>query len=151
MNRVVMRPMSLWESGDSGGTVSLKALFDGTAKMSGRSKHNLSDIAYLVCRDGWPETVTEKKSNIELKLAENYIDLFIKSDIISVDGIKRNPTRARAILRTYARNISQSARLGPLISDIDAKDAVSDIRTFESYINALKKLYVIEDIEAWPP
>ena len=151
MKRVVMRPMSMWESGDSDGTVSIKDLFDGSAKASGRSKHNLSDIAYIICRGGWPEAVTEDNSTLALKSAINYVDSLVTSDIVSVDNIRRNPTRARAILRTYARNISQSVRLGTLLGDVEAKDAVSDTRTLESYINAFKKLYVIEDIEAWSP
>jgi predicted AAA+ superfamily ATPase len=151
MKKVVMRPMSMWESGDSDGTVSIKELFDGNASITGKPKHNLSDIAYIVCRGGWPEAVTAGNRELSLKLAVNYVHLLVTSDIVSVDDIKRNPTRAKAILRTYARNISQSARLGTLLADMDAKDAVSDIRTFESYINALKKLYVIEDVEAWSP
>ena len=151
MKRVVMRPMSLWESGESDGAVSLKELFNGNAKVAGTSKHNLSDITYIVCRGGWPEAVTAESRSLSLKLAVNYVDSLVTSDIVSIDDIRRNPARARAILRTYARNISQSARLGTLLGDMDAKDAVSDTRTFESYINALKKLYVIEDVEAWSP
>lgn len=152
MKRVVMRPMSMWESKDSSGEISLQDLFVGAkTSVSGRSKHNLADIAYIVCRGGWPEAVTEENPELALKLAVNYVDSLVTSDIVSVDNIKRNPTRARAVLRAYARNISQSVRLGTLLGDIEMKDAVSDPRTFDSYINALKKLYVIEDVEAWSP
>ena len=151
MKKIVMRPMSMWEAGDSDGTVSLKDLFGGSELVRGHSKLNLSDIAYIVCRGGWPEAVTEENRTLALKRAENYVDSLITSDVVSVDSIKRNPSRARAVLRTYARNISQAVRLGTLLSDMDAKDAVFDTRTFESYINALKKLYVVEDVEAWSP
>ena len=152
MKRVVMRPMSLYESHDSDGEVSVNALFKkNDANVGGRSKHNLSDIARILCRGGWPEAVTESDEKLSLKLAVNYVNELVSTDIVSVDGIKRNPSRARSMLRAYARIISSSAPLSNIVKDIELKEMVSDPRTLDSYINAFKKLYVIEDIEAWSP
>ncbi|MDR3262902.1 MAG: DUF4143 domain-containing protein [Clostridiales bacterium] len=151
MKRVVMRPMSMWESHDSDGTVSLEALFDGSASASGRAKHNLTDIAKIVCRGGWPAAVTEADPVVAMTSAVNYVDALVTEDIVEIDEIKRDPARARAILRVYARNISQGTRIGTLLSDAEMKGTVADPRTFDSYVNAFKKLYVIEDVAAWSP
>jgi predicted AAA+ superfamily ATPase len=152
MKRVVMRPMSLYESNDSAGDVSLKELFENCeARVGGRSKHNLADIARILCRGGWPDAVTENDKKLSLKLAVNYVNELVSADIVSVDGIKRNTSRARQILRAYARIISSSSPLSNIVKDIELKETVSDPRTLDSYINAYKKLYVIEDIEAWSP
>jgi predicted AAA+ superfamily ATPase len=152
MKRIVMRPMSMWESGDSDGTVSLSDLFNDTdCRPSGRARHSLTDIAKILCRGGWPEAVTEKNERAASKLALNYVNELTRTDIISVDGIKRNSARARSILRAYARIISSSAPIGSVVKDVELKQAAADARTVDSYVNAYRKLYVIEDIEAWSP
>jgi predicted AAA+ superfamily ATPase len=152
MKRVVMRPMSMWESMDSDGTVSLAELFDNKdCRLSGRAKHSLADIAKILCRGGWPEAVTEENEKVASKLAVNYVNELTKTDIVSVDGIRRNSSRARSILRSYARIISSSAPISSVMKDVELKQAVSDARTVDSYLNAYRKLYVIEDVEAWSP
>ncbi|GHU97886.1 ATPase AAA [Clostridia bacterium] len=149
--KVVMRPMSLWESKDSTGEVSLSDLFDGATRAGGRQKQTIRETAYLLCRGGWPETVIERDKDKALLLSAKYVSSLIETDIVELDDIKRNPTRARAILRSYARNISAPAKLTTLQQDLEVNDSALDTRTLDSYINAFKKLFVIEDIEAWSP
>ncbi|MDR3293022.1 MAG: DUF4143 domain-containing protein [Clostridiales bacterium] len=149
--RVVMRPMSLWESRDSSGEVSLAELFNGTAKVSGKQKQNLRETAYLLCRGGWPETVKQENTAQALFLAKKYVTSIVETDIVELDDIKRNPARANVILRAYARNISAPAKFSTLQKDIEVNDSAMDMRTLDSYINAFKKLFVIEDIAAWSP
>ncbi|GHU97879.1 ATPase AAA [Clostridia bacterium] len=152
MKSLVMRPMSLWESEDSNGAVSIKELFGNpNARASGTAKQSLADIAFILCRGGWPEAVTESDKAVALKLAANYVDRLVQTDIVEIDGIKRNEARAKAILRAYARIISSSAPLTNIVKDIELKEFVSDPRTLEKYVNAYRKLYVIEDVEAWSP
>ncbi|MDR2090146.1 MAG: DUF4143 domain-containing protein [Clostridiales bacterium] len=151
MKKVVMRPMTLWESKESTGEVSLSGLFDRPDRISGEDKNGLFNIAYILCRGGWPQAVLDKDKKIALKAAPDYVESLVETDIAEVDGIKRNPARAKAILRAYARNISAPAKLSTIQGDIEANDAVLDIRTLDSYLNAFKKLFVIEDVEAWSP
>jgi len=149
--KIIMRPMSLWESGESAGTVSLAALFDGQTKVSGRHGYKLKDIAHLLCRGGWPAAVTQRDKGLSLRSALDYVESLVNTDITNVDGIRRNPTRARAILRAYARNVSTAAPLTTILADIEANHAIADARTLDSYVNAFTKLFVIEDTEAWCP
>ena len=151
IKKIVMRPMSFWESKESTGEVSLKDLFSKTNSILGKNNYNLSDIAYFICRGGWPQAVLDENRNISLMAASDYINTLVEEDINDVDGKKRNPARARAILRAYARNISTSARLATIQNDIGVNDAVLDSRTLDSYINAFERIYVIEDVEAWSP
>ena len=151
MKKIIMRPMSLWESKESTGEVSLKGLFDGTGSYSGKNNYSLSDIAFLLCRGGWPQAVQDEKKSVALKAAGNYITMLVEEDIRDADGKNYNPIRARAILRAYARNISTPARMATIQGDMEANDAVLDPRTLGSYINAFEKLYVVEDVEAWSP
>ena len=152
MKRIVMRPMSMFESGDSECTVSLNELFsDPNAHISGRSKHLISDVAKILCRGGWPEAVTESNEKVAAQLAVNYVNGLTDSDIVTVDGIKRNSLRARSVLRSYARLISSSAPISVVAKDVELKQAVADARTVDSYVNAYRKLYVIEDVGAWSP
>ncbi|MDR1697898.1 MAG: DUF4143 domain-containing protein [Erysipelotrichaceae bacterium] len=163
MKRVIMRTMSLWESKESTGEVSLGELFKGQARksvmgkfedngididVSGTNKHGLEEIAALLCRGGWPASVIDNKAN---KTAKDYVDTLVTTDVTDVDDIKRNPQRARGILRAYARHISTSAPMTTIQKDIETNDAVLDPRTLDSYINAFEKLFVIEETEAWTP
>lgn len=151
MKKLVMRPMSLFESKESIGSVSLGDLFMDNMQISGKEEKSLNDIAFLVCRGGWPEAVTILDSVIALKIAKDYVSSLIETDIVEVDGIRRNASRARAILKAYARNISTPAKLQTLQKDMQTNNETIDVRTIESYINALKKLFILEDIEAWSP
>jgi predicted AAA+ superfamily ATPase len=151
IKKIVMRTMSLWESNESTGEVSLTSLFKGQVKISGKNKYKLKDIAYLLCRGGWPAAVTGQNKKLSLYHAIDYVESLINIDITDVDEIKRNPARARIILKAYARNVSTSAPMTTILKDIEANHAVADARTLDSYLNAFVKLFVIEDTEAWTP
>lgn len=151
IKKIVMRTMSLWESRESTGEVSLASLFEGQTKISGKQKYKLRDIAYLLCRGGWPAAVVQKDKKLSLRSAIDYVESLINTDITNVDEIKRNPTRARAVLKAYARNISTSTPMATIQKDIEANHFIADARTLDSYVNAFMKLFVIEDTEAWSP
>jgi len=148
--KMLMRTMSLWESGDSTGEVSLTKLFSGADKIGGKNDHNLNRLAFLTCRGGWPGIMFDK-DKAALQASFDYLRGLADEDIVDVDGIRRNPARARAILKAYARNISTPARMSTIQNDVAANDAALDPKTLDSYINAFRKLFVIEDIEAWSP
>jgi len=148
---VMMRPMSLYESGESSGSISLKDLFDGKTPEVQPCDLNIDDIAYLTCRGGWPWATLISKE-VALDQAFDYVDSVIKRDIQRVDKVKRSPERARLLLRSYARNISQQASHATIRKDLLANDASTlDEDTVADYIKALKKLFVIEDLVAWNP
>ena len=146
-----MRPMSLWESGDSTGEVSLSELFQAPEKIGGFSSKNLEDMAFLACRGGWPLAVS-MKPDLALEQAFDYVDAIEQRDISLADGVKREPARTHRLLRSYARHQGSQASLGTIRADMIANEADSfDESTIASYINALKKIFVIEDSEAWNP
>lgn len=148
---IKMRPMSLYESGESNGTVSLKDLFDGKTIDVQQNDLNIEDIAYLTCRGGWPwATIISKK--VALDQAFDYVDSVIQKDIQRVDKVKRSAERAKLLLRSYARNISQQVSYSTIRKDMLSNDANTlDEDTVADYIKALKKLFVIEDLAAWNP
>ena len=147
--KIIMRPMSLWESQESTGEISLKQLFGGSHDIGGNAKLNLDKIAFVICRGGWPEAICDD-AETALLVASNYFQLLIESDITNVDDIKRNPERARKILRSYARHISCAATNKTIQDDVASGDTIDD-KTLTSYTNALRKLFVIEDVLAWSP
>ena len=149
--RLTMRPMSLWESGDSMGEVSLRALCDGERPVRRVSEFNLEDIAYLICRGGWPRAVDMDK-DVSLDQAKDYVDSVAESDLSRVDGVQRNSETARRLLRSYARHQGSQATIGTIMADITAGGnyEVSD-RTISDYIEALRKIFLMEDVEAWNP
>ena len=148
---ILMRPMSLYESLDSTGEVSLSALFDAPEQIDGENPLDLNRLAFLVCRGGWPQA-TELEGDLALEQAFDYYDAVVKSDISRVDGISRNPERVKRLMRSYARNQGSQAANTLLRDDIAANDSESlDVDTVYSYINALQKIFVIEEMEAWNP
>lgn len=148
---LLMRPMSLYESGESTGQVSLKDLFDETKKIEGTNKLDLEKIAYLVCRGGWPRAIFMEEE-IALEQAYDYYDAVVNRDISETDGISRNPERVKNLMRSYARNMGTQASNDTLRNDMVANDSASlDTDTVLSYINALKKIFVIEESPAWNP
>lgn len=151
IKKITMRTMSLWESKESTGDVSLNSLFTGDVIVSGKNPFQLKDIARLICRGGFPSAVIEEKAEIVLNYAKDYVDTLINTDITNVDEIKRNPKRARAILKAYARNVSTTAPMTNILKDIESNYETEDIRTIYSYVNAFSKLFVIEDTESWTP
>jgi len=149
---MTMRPMSLWESCDSDGQVSLAELFNGTAiSASAICEKSLDEIAYLICRGGWPAIFKTSKEEA-LELPYNYIDAVIKRDMTRVDGIKRDVNTTKRLLKSLARNQASQASISTIKNDIVSSDksSISD-DTIASYINALKKIFVVEDMEAWNP
>ena len=148
---IMMRPMSLFESGESSGTISLNDLFDGKTPEVQQCDLSIDDIAYLTCRGGWPWATLISKE-VALDQAFDYVDSVIKRDIQRVDKVKRSPERTRLLLRSYARNISQQVSYATIRKDMLANDANTlDEDTVADYIKALKKLFVIEDLAAWNP
>ncbi len=149
---LTMRPMSLWESGDSTGDVGLSALFNTPDKIKGRSDIGLEKLAYIVCRGGWPRTLSSKTEKAALSQSVEYYKAIVNSDLSRVDNVRRNPERAARIMRSYARNQGTQASLSTILSDISANepDEISD-ETIASYLTALRKIFVIEDMPAWNP
>ena len=148
---LTMRPMSLYESGESNGTVSLLELFNNPSKLNGINELTLDDIAFLCCRGGWPRSVSMDK-NIALEQAYDYYDAVVNSDISRVDNINRNPERTKNLMRSYARNIGSQASNETLKNDMINNDSFSlDTDTVLSYINALKKIFVVEESLTWNP
>ncbi len=148
---IMMRPMSLYESGESTGSISLRNLFEGKTPEIQKCELEIDDIAYLTCRGGWPWATLIPKE-VALDQAFDYVDSVIKRDIQRVDKVRRSPERARLLLRSYARNISQQVSYATIRKDMLANDERTlDEDTIADYINALKMLFVIDDLAAWNP
>lgn len=148
---VTMRTMSLFESGESNGSVSLKDLFNNPQNISGINSLSLEDIAFLCCRGGWPRSIFMDR-DIALEQAYDYYEAVVNSDISRVDGVNRNPERAKNLMRSYSRNIGTQANNETIKDDMINNDSSSlDTDTVLSYINALKKIFVIEESLAWNP
>ena len=148
---VKMRPMSLYESGESKGSVSLSELFEGRFKPAEGNELNMKDLCYLICRGGWPKAIG-KSERAALKQAYNYIDAVAKREIVEVDKVHRSETNTRRLLRSYARHQASQATNGTISADLKANDGNTlNDATIASYLNALRKIFVIEDMEAWNP
>jgi Predicted ATPase (AAA+ superfamily) len=151
IGRLRMSTMSLWETGDSDGTVSIEELFNGCNKsVFSEARQNLSDIAYLCCRGGWPSALG-KDVRVALAQARDYLDEVCSSDINLPDGVRKSEYLARALLRSYARHSGTQARLSRIIDDLgEIIDTPSD-NTIRSYLSALNEIFVIDDLKAWNP
>lgn len=148
--RMTMRPMSLFESEDSNAQVSLRDLFQ-KAQIRAKAELSLTDIAFLICRGGWPSAIN-RSEKIALRQAIDYLEGVIESDISRADGVSRNPMRVRMLLRSYARMIGTQASITSIREDMVSNDKDSlDKDTISSYISALKLIFVIEELEAWNP
>ena len=148
---LTMRPMSIFESGDSSGEVSLKALFDQPDEIDGESNLDIERLAFLVCRGGWPQAI-EMRDEIALDQAIDYYDAVVKSDINRADGVQKNPERVKRLMRSYARNQGSQVPNTVIVQDIVANDETKmDEETVASYLNALRKIFVVEDMPAWNP
>lgn len=146
-----MRPMSLYESGDSSGEVSLNALFNGASNLDGGSNLNIDRLAFLVCRGGWPQAI-DMREEIALSQATDYYDAVVRSDINRADNVKKNEEKIRRLMRSYARNQGSQVPNTVLAKEMSNNDEVimSD-ETVASYIDALRKIFVVEDMPAWNP
>ena len=148
--RMRMRPMSLYESRDSTGQVSLKDVFDGK-EISATDNHTIDDIAFLICRGGWPSAL-ERTEKVALRQAFDYYDGVVNDDISRVDDIKRNPERTKRLMKSYSRNIATQAALETIREDVISNDIETfDKETLYSYLSSLIKIFVIEDSLAWNP
>jgi len=149
--RLTMRPMSLYESGDSTGEVSLKDLFDGAAEIDGASELDIDRLAFLVCRGGWPQAV-DMRDEIALDQAMDYYDAVVRSDINRADGVQKNSEKVHRLMRSYARNQGSQIPNTVLAQDVSANDEVSmSDETVAAYVSALRKIFVVEDMPAWNP
>ncbi len=148
---LMMRPMSLYESGDSSGEVSLKDLFDGPIEIDGYSELDFERLAFLVCRGGWPQAV-DMRDEIALDQASDYLDAVIHSDINRTDNVQKNPDKVRRFMRSYARNQGTQVPNTELAKDVQGNDEGSiNEETIASYLSALKKIFVVEEMPAWNP
>ena len=147
-----MRPMSLYESGDSTGEVSLEALFEAGSPVEGRNALDLKRMAFLTCRGGWPASLG-KSERVALRTAYNYYDAVVQSDISRVDDVERNPLWADVLMRSYARLQGSQASAKVILDDMRASlssESLS-VQTVENYLAALRKMFVVEDMSAWSP
>ena len=148
---LTMRPMTLYESGESNGSISLKELFADSNNIQGINELSFEDIAYLCCRGGWTRSVFMDKE-IALEQAFDYYDAIVNTDISRADGILKNPERVKNLMKSYARNMGSQASLETIKNDMINNDSFSiDTDTVLSYIKALKKIFVIEESPAWNP
>lgn len=148
---ITMRPMSLWESQESDGSVSLADLFNQPAQIAGINKLSLQDIAFVTCRGGWPES-TDMTGTDALEQAFDYYEAVVNKDISRADGVQRDSERAKRLMRSYARYQGAMAATTAIRNDMKVNDTDSlDEETVASYINALKEIFVIEDMRAWNP
>ncbi len=150
ISRIRMRPMSLFESLESNGTVSLQALFSGKLDIEGISDLTIEQIAFALCRGGWPASV-KLNGPSALRMARDYVEAVINYDVSRVDEIEKNPDRVRLLLRSLARNVGTLATFQTIKADIEANDTTLSDKTISSYVNALSRIFVVEDLPAWLP
>lgn len=149
--RMNMRPMSLFESEDSSGEVSLRELFKAHPTVSAASGFDIHRVAYLICRGGWPRAL-DQSDKVALRQVYDYYDALVGSDISVMDGVSRNKQRVRLLMRSYARFTASDAKITNIRADMIVNDVDSlSIDTIYSYINALKGIFVVEDMPAWSP
>ncbi|WP_230469607.1 ATP-binding protein [Gardnerella vaginalis] len=148
---LTMRPMSLYESGDSTGEASLENLFAGTKSIEGDSNLSIDRLAFLVCRGGWPQSV-DMRDEIALDQAFDYYDAVVHSDINRADGVQKDAEKVKRLMRSYARNQGAQVPNTVLSRDISAnEDKTISEETVASYVDALRKIFVVEDMPAWNP
>ena len=149
-SRMLMRPMSLFESHESTGTVSLGGLFDGDQAIEAMSELSIEKIAFALCRGGWPASVRKNESSA-LRMSRDYVEAVINHDVSRVDEVEKNPERVRLLLRSLARNVATMASIQTIKNDIEATDISISDKTISSYLNALSRIFVVEDLPAWLP
>ena len=151
ISRIKMRPMSLFESNESTGEVSLKRLFDQSHAIESISKLEIEEIAKIIVRGGWPASVTSKPETAP-KRARDYVDSIVQFDVSRINGIEKNPNKMFALLRSISRNVSTEANNSVLVRDMEGGEKESVSRpTIQAYLSVLQRLFVIEDVEAWNP
>ena len=148
---MTMRPMSLYESGESTGDISLKGLFDSPETVDGKSNLDIERLSFACCRGGWPQTL-EMRDEIALDQAYDYYDAVVNNDINRADGIKKKSEKVKRLMRSYARNQGTQTPNTMLAEDTGSNDGSPiNEETVARYVNALKKIFVIKDVPAWNP
>jgi predicted AAA+ superfamily ATPase len=148
--RILMRPMSLFESKESNGTVSLSDLFNGKHDIESISDISVEQIAFVICRGGFPASVG-KPDKAALRMSVDYIEAIINQDVSRVDEVEKNPNRVRLLLRSLARNISTAASFQTILSDVEATETNISDKTVSTYYNVLRRIFVVEPMPAWAP
>ncbi|MDE6395702.1 MAG: DUF4143 domain-containing protein [Muribaculaceae bacterium] len=153
ISKMSMYPMSLFESLESNGTISLRRLFDDQSyDIDGmKSELSIEGLIFAACRGGWPASLDVMSNEAKLLIAKDYVDIICSDDISRIDKVRRNPTLARLILRSYARNICTLAKKTSIFKDVSEEMESLSMTTFDDYVSALERLFVIEDVEAWSP
>lgn len=154
ISRMTMGTMSLWESGESNGKISLTDLFNRPdLDIDGiESPMSVEQLIFAACRGGWPAAINAKTDKNALAVVKDYVASVCESDVSRVNGVRRNPKLANLILRSYARNVSTLAKTSSMLDDVTASENISCSRTtFEDYVAALERLFVIQDVAAWCP
>lgn len=153
ISSMMMYPMSLYESQESTGEISFLELFENKdLDIDGvTSKLSIEDLIMSACRGGWPDTLNIRDNRAKLLIAKDYLNKVCEDDVSRVDGVKRNSDLARLILRSYARNLCTLAKKSAMLNDVKAEMETVAQSTFDDYVEALSRLYVIEDIDAWCP
>lgn len=153
ISRMKMYPMSLYESGESNGEISVKRLFEDKKYDIDGKKSTLSieKLIFAACRGGWPASLGKKSDAAKLLIARDYINNICQRDISTFDGVERNPQWTELLLRSYARNLSTLAKNSSILKDMENHALSISVKTVENYLGALEGLFVIEDVEAWCP
>ncbi len=153
IHRLMMRPMSLYESGESNGKISIMELFKNPNLNIDGIESNLSidELFFAMCRGGWPASLNKKSKKAQLSVVYSYLDIVSNEDMANIDDKNRDPNKVRFILQSYARNISTNVKNTKIMDNINKHYGQISEPTFYSYINALKKLFVIDNIGAWSP
>ena len=147
--RMKMNTMSLYETQESTGEVSLSALFEHEENIEGKSNLSIEEIAFVITRGGWPEVAREKNERIAFTVAADYLEAITNEDISKADGVEKNPDRVKRLMRSLSRNISSEAKTSTILSDLKENDEALSHVTIDQYITALKRIFVIEDLPAW--
>ncbi|MBR5716678.1 MAG: ATP-binding protein [Bacteroidales bacterium] len=150
ISRLRMHTMSLYESQESNGCVSLRELFEGKPIALATSNLTIEQIAFAICRGGWPASV-KMKGDDALELAKDYVDAIIHQDISRVDGVEKNPKRVQLLLRSLARNVATMASNVTILNDMEGDEMGISAPTLDVYMNSLRRIFVVEDQPAWSP
>ena len=150
--RLTMRPMTLFESGDSTGEVSLGELFDGKQEIEGKSKYDIEGYAYLCARGGWPDSIVNPPEDA-IEAASEYINAIVENDVSAIDSALHNPSKMRLVIRSIARNISAPANITTIYNDTKNESDITSVsdKTVKAYLDALERLHIRDDVEAWSP
>jgi len=149
--KIRMRPLSLFESKDSTGEISFRGLFDDPDRsVRGESGLTISEQVDLVCRGGWPGLLRTRGASVSEYLRD-YFEGLVHVDVMEIGGLRRNPNRAKAVLRSYARAISTLTDYSTMVSDLENSGDGIDIKTLGSYVSAFERLFILENVEAWTP